>query len=243
MARLDFAHPFPLQTDASFTRVGTVLTQTIESVEPGIACTSRSLSAAERNYSVTEKECLAVVWSIKNFREYLEEFRFMVVTDHSSLRWLWSLKDPTGRLARWALTLLEYDFEVQYRKGVLNVVPDFLSRLDQDLDGPEEAATMDKTEDAWYLKRLSDVQINPRAFPMWKVEKGLLYHHRANKWLDPIFPDLDSWKMVLPKEHHAAALAEYWRQLLSRSSRIHSVNETSTLTTSASRSIPRIIRL
>ena len=66
-------------------------------------------------------------------------------------------KYSTGRLARWALSLLEYDFEVQYRKGALNVVPDFLSRLDQDLDGPEEFATMDKTEDAWYLKRLSDV--------------------------------------------------------------------------------------
>ena len=67
---------------------------------------------------------------------------------------------------------------------------------------------MDKTEDAWYLKHLSDVQKNPRAFPMWKVKNRLLYHHRANKWLDPILPDLNSWKMVLPKEHHAAALAE-----------------------------------
>ena len=84
---------------------------------------------------MTEKECLAVVWAIKKFREYLEGFRFTVVTDHSSLRWLRSLKNPTGRLARWVISLLEYDFEVQYRKGTLNVVPDFLSGLDQDLDG------------------------------------------------------------------------------------------------------------
>ena len=148
VARPDFAPPFTLQTDASSIGVGAVLTQTIESVERVITYASRSLSAAERNYLVTEKECLGVVWSIKKFREYLEGFRFTVVTDHSSLRWLRSLKDPTGRLARWALSLLEYDFEVQYRKGALKVVTDFLSRLDQDLDGPEEVATMDKIEDA-----------------------------------------------------------------------------------------------
>ena len=162
------AHPFTLQTDASSTGVGAVLTQTIEGVERVIAYASRSLSDAERNYSVTEKECLAVVWAIIKVREYLEGFRFTVVTDHSSLRCLRSLKDPTGRLARVALSLLEYDFEVQYRKGALNVLPDFLSRLDQDLDGPEEFAKMNKTEDAWYLKRLSDVQKNPRASPREK---------------------------------------------------------------------------
>lgn len=57
-----------------------------------------------------------------------------MITDHSSLKWLKSLKDTTGRLARWSLSLLEYDFEVQYRKGALNVVPDFLSRMTQDQD-------------------------------------------------------------------------------------------------------------
>jgi len=52
-----------------------------------------------------------------------------VITDHSSLRWLHNLKNPTGRLARWALELLEYDYEVIHRKGALHHVPDELSRM------------------------------------------------------------------------------------------------------------------
>ena len=99
VARPDFAHPFTLQTDASSTVVRAVLTQTIEGVERIIAYASHSLSAAERNYSVNEKECLDVVWSIKKFREYLVGFRFTVVTDHTSLRWLkpdWVTTSPLG---------------------------------------------------------------------------------------------------------------------------------------------------
>ena len=123
------------------------MTQTIQGVVRVIAQANLSLSNAERNYSITSKDCLAVVRSIKKFREYLKGFCFTVVTDYSSLQWLRSLKDPTGRLARWALSLLEYDFEVHYIKGALNVVLDFLSRLAQDPDSPEEFATMDPTED------------------------------------------------------------------------------------------------
>lgn len=96
----DFNHPFVVQTDASSIGVGAVLSQSIDSIEHVIAFASRALSEAERNYSVTEQECLAVMWAVKKFRPYLEGYKFMVITDHSSLRWLHNLKNPTGRLAR-----------------------------------------------------------------------------------------------------------------------------------------------
>ena len=53
----------------------------------------------------------------------------MVVTDHSSLQWLTNLKDPEGRLARWALKLQAFDYEIQHRAGVMHQNADGLSRL------------------------------------------------------------------------------------------------------------------
>jgi hypothetical protein len=67
--------------------------------------------------------------SAGSFRLYLEDYRFKVIMDLSSLRWLHNLKNPTGRIARWALELIEYDYSIEHRKGALRHVPDVLSRI------------------------------------------------------------------------------------------------------------------
>ena len=91
-----------------------------------IAFMSQKLNAAQRNYSVTELECLAAVLGIKKFRAHVEGMPFKVVTDHASLKWLMSQKDLSGRLARWSLKLQAFDFSIEHRKGSANVVPDVL---------------------------------------------------------------------------------------------------------------------
>ena len=111
----NFQLPFVLQTDASSVGLGAVLTQVIDEHERVIAYANRALTEAEKKYTVTEQECLAVIWPIRKFRCYLEGYTFTVITDHSSLRWLHNLKNPTGRLARWALELLEYNFTIIHR--------------------------------------------------------------------------------------------------------------------------------
>jgi hypothetical protein len=85
-------------------------------------------SETEGKYGITELECYAVVWAIKLFRPYLYGRCCEIITDHAALKWLMSSPNLTGKLHRWALTLQEFDFTVQYRPGATNVVADALSR-------------------------------------------------------------------------------------------------------------------
>ena len=130
-----------------------------------ISFPSRTLLSLERNNSVTEKEYLALVWGIHNFREYLGGFSFKVITDHSSLKWLHNLQNPTGRLARWSLELLEYDFEIIHRKAALHHFPDALPRNTE--DGQVLISSACDTSDSWYKRRVAAVLERPWSFLDW----------------------------------------------------------------------------
>ena len=124
----DFSWPFILSTDASDDALGMVLGQIQNDREVVIAYGGRKLNPAEKNYSVTEREALAVVDGIKHFQHYLYGRKFVVFTDHNAVRWLMNIREPTGRLARWALLLQQYDFEIKHRAGTSNGNADALSR-------------------------------------------------------------------------------------------------------------------
>ena len=128
------AYPLPnekfiLDTDASDTGIGAVLSQKQSGEEKVVAYASRSLTKAERNYCTTRKELLALVFFVKHFRHYLYGQQFLVRTDHQALKWLFKFKEPEGQLARWVIQLSEYNFEIEHRPGKLHVNADSLSRL------------------------------------------------------------------------------------------------------------------
>ena len=127
------AYPNPekqyiLDTDASSCGIGAVLSQEVDGEEKVIAFFSRSLTRPERNYCVTRKELLAIVEAARHFHHYLYGSHFMIRTDHAALKWLRSIKDPEGQLARWLTRLDQYDFTVHYRPGAAHINADSMSR-------------------------------------------------------------------------------------------------------------------
>ncbi len=135
---------FTLDTDATETQLGSCLLQDQQTGDRmPVGYWSRSLTPAEKNYSTTEKECLAVVWSVLMLRPYLEGTRFTVRTDYHALRCVLagSRTESHGRLERWRLRLLEFDFEVQYRPGRSHHAADVMFRMPtaaEDTDPIEE---------------------------------------------------------------------------------------------------------
>ena len=125
----DFSVPFRLYTDASNIGLGDILAQKQEGKERIICCASRTLNKSEQNYSATKKECLAVVWGIKNFRNYLIANHFKVYYGPLFTAMVRSMKNESALLHRWAAQLEDYDFEILHRPGKNQGHVDALSRL------------------------------------------------------------------------------------------------------------------
>ena len=120
-----------LCTDASAFAIGGVLWQRYGEDPLPVAYVSRRLSKHELNYSVQELECLAIVYSVKAFRHYLlgSPFEIKVMSDHQSLQYLKKGREAGGRIARWAMALSEYNYQIEYLPGKKNLLGDALSRL------------------------------------------------------------------------------------------------------------------
>src|SRR3569623_1077760 len=130
-ARPVFNRPFIVDTDYSRLGIGATLSQTDEQArELPVAFASRALHGAEMNYSTTEGELLAIVWAVTvRFRPYLYGGpTFLVRVDHNPLVWLHQKTNLTGRLARWHIRLMEFNFRVEYRPGCVHSNVDPLSR-------------------------------------------------------------------------------------------------------------------
>ncbi|GBN48124.1 Transposon Ty3-I Gag-Pol polyprotein, partial [Araneus ventricosus] len=178
--------PTEIHTDASGYGIGAVLVQIQKEVEKVIAYASRTLTKAEKNYSTTERECLAVVWAINKFQPYLFGRHFT---------------DPSGRLARWALRLQEHDFSVMYKTGKKHKDADTLSRnpVDEDIGTSDEVLAVitnmnlaiEQKKDPNLTKINLAKTCPPTDEDEFKLIDGILYRKNfdptGKKWL-PVIP-------------------------------------------------------
>jgi transposase InsO family protein len=131
LAHPDFERPFYVATDASAVGLGAVLYQ----LDPGTAkpryvqFQARALNKAERNYSATKRELLAVVFAFARFHHYIYGRPFTLYTDHQALVYLKSQPHPNAMMQAWFDRLFSYDFKALHRPGIANILPDALSRL------------------------------------------------------------------------------------------------------------------
>src|SRR5690348_14918028 len=100
-----------------------------EEVERILSYFSRSFNKAERNYSTTERECLAIIASIRHFYTYLHMKQYEVITDHCPLKYLSRFKTTNSRILRWALLIQGEDMIIKHQSGAVHCEADCFSRL------------------------------------------------------------------------------------------------------------------
>ena len=162
----DWSLHFELCCDASHLGTGAVLYQHDPTASKGkekrlIAFHSYTFTKPEINYTVTEKECLAVVKAVKYFRSMLDGRSCTVHSDHQALSTLLDMKEAKNRLARWQLFLLTFNLTINHRSGKHSADADAISRLCLQHETPVVAFMISSNQltaedKAFLLKRFHD---------------------------------------------------------------------------------------
>nr|CAI5855280.1 unnamed protein product [Callosobruchus analis] len=126
--------PIYVSCDASGYGVGAVLSHHINGEEKPVLFASSTLSAAEKLYSNLERESLAIIFALKKFHKYIFGRKFVLLSDHQPLQYIFGRNKgipvtAASRITLWAITLSAYDYDIQYKKGKLLANADGLSRL------------------------------------------------------------------------------------------------------------------
>lgn len=126
LAYVDYQKDFELTTDASNFTLGVVLSQS----DRPITFISRTLNKAEEHYAANEKEILAIIWALNSLRNYFcGSARVKICTDRQPLIYALSNHNTNSKMKRRKSILEEYNYELHYKPGKMNVVADALSRM------------------------------------------------------------------------------------------------------------------
>ena len=182
----DFGLPFVVTTDASLVSVGAILEQDFGQGLQPVAYESRKLNPAETRYSAYERELLGIVWAIGKWRHYLEGRKFVVQTDHSSLRHLPNQPSVSRRIWKWVSILQGYDAEIRHIPGKVNPA-DALTRQVK-VDDVEYAEQVKKEDQDWMEKMrvpltATDQQIQQRLRQLYSKQEDKAKHTDAMQLL------------------------------------------------------------
>lgn len=187
----DWNIPFELMCDASDYALGAVLGQRLDGHFRPIYYASRTLTGAQKNYTTTEKELLAVVFAFDKFRSYLILSKTIVYTDHSALKYLFKKQDSKHRLIRWVLLLQEFDIEIRHKHGAENVASDHLSRLENpNLEKLDESVIQDKFPDEFIMRVEIESEIPWFAHFANYLASGILLKGLSHQQKKKFFADL-----------------------------------------------------
>ena len=125
----DLERDFIVQTDASNVSIGGCLLQEHDRIKLPVMYASRKLLPREQNYSVGEREALAIVWVVEKFHRFLYGQHFILESDHRPLKYIQSSHSKNPRIMRWNLARQPYRYTVKYIRGSDNVISDYLNRI------------------------------------------------------------------------------------------------------------------
>eukprot|EP00253_Pinus_taeda_P035492 PITA_35492 len=152
---------------------------------------SKILAPAKLNYTVIEKEFLAVIHAINKFRHYITGYPTFVHTDHATIRYLMNKSITPGRITRWLLLLQEFDITIVDKPGKDNVVADFLSRIEHDGRNtpiednfPDEHLFVVSANTLWYadIANYLDTGKVPHHLP-YKEQRKIIHQSTRYSWM------------------------------------------------------------
>ena len=199
LTHFDPRHPIVLTVDASPYGIGAILSHRKNGIEHPVGFVSRSLNSAEKNYSQTELEALAIIFGILKFQSYLFGHHFTIETDYRPLIGLFgkgyaTSKIAAGRITRWCIYLNQFDFELVYKPGTQISHADTLSRFPVS-EPPEKALLPSETINL--IKQLETTTVTfEKIAEETKKDKCLteVMHYTRTRWPDEISSELKPYR-------------------------------------------------
>jgi len=166
-----------------------------------IAYASKALSRSERNYCVTRREMLGVVYYMRAFQQFLLSRKFLIRMDHAAFQWIQKTPKPIGQQARWCEINQEFQYDIEHRTGQLHTNANAMSRRPCRQCGhkPEEEIGADHFKEELNIIQTVDAHVindhNHAVTPQWvdaifaNLERGYIengkYHCRAIHFVEP----------------------------------------------------------